>query len=361
MRVAFIVFSLRGGGAERMVSRLANSFVNKGIRVDIILLFDANHIEYEIDRRIHIVDCSYLTIKWKTKKKVIQIYRIHKYILEHRPDVIFSFILTTVPFSILAKTGLGQYCKIIGSQRTNPKSIKWYYRLIANPFFYACDGIIFQTKRVMDEYPAYIREKSTVIGNIAPRVLPRTDKEKNLVIQDAICAVGRLHSDKDWETLFLAFAQVLRFVPGASLHIYGKGPLEQDLRKLSLRLQISKRVVFEGFSKDVIEVMKKYEIFAFSSKAEGMPNALMEAMAAGLACVATDCDYGPSELIEDGKNGYLVPVGDENKMAERLIYLLQHDETRKRMQMEARKISERFSEERIVNAYLSYAQQVCMK
>ena len=156
-------------------------------------------------------------------------------------------------------------------------------------------------------------------------------------------------------------SKVLKTVPAASLHIYGEGPMENEVKSLANRLCTPGSVVFEGFSRNIEMELQRYDIFAFSSKAEGMPNALLEAMSAGLACVATDCDFGPSELIEDGVSGYLVPVGDAELMADRLVRLLRDEGKRKKMQKEAKKILDIFSEEKIVNRYLDYAKQICRK
>ena len=355
-RIAFGIFSLRGGGAERMISRLANAMVKQGIHVDIILLGDAKHQDYIIDNNIVLYDFEFPLCKSKIEKKVKQIWAIRGYMKKCQPKLVFCFLFTILPFFVLANIGLNHACKIVGTQRTNPKIIKWYHRAIVYPFLFKCDGFVFQTMKVRNSYSEWLREKSVVIGNIAPRVDSNRNKQ---IIKCAVCSIGRLHTDKDYETLLRAFAQVLRIVPDASLHIYGQGPLKEELQQMTADLCISHNVIFEGFSKNVENELNKYDIFACSSKGEGMPNALMEALAAGLACVATDCDYGPAELIEDGVNGYLVPVGDENKMAEKILYLLQHEEKRKEIQTEARKISNRFSEENIVNAYLNYARKVC--
>ena len=355
-RIAFALYSLQGGGAERMVSRLANAFVALGLQVDIVLLDGAMHIDYNLDRRVEIIDCGFPLLKGKIRRRIKTIFAIRDYIINNHPNVVFCYLFTTLPFFILANLGLDCSCKIVGSQRTNPKAIQACYRAVVYPFLFCCDGFVFQTTKVMNYYPGWLQEKSVVIGNIAPKM---QKKERRQIIENAVCSAGRLHADKDYATLLRAFALVLHSVPNASLHIYGDGPLKEELQGIVAGLQISHQVVFEGFSKNLEDELTQYAIFAFSSKAEGLPNSLMEAMAAGLACVATDCDYGPSELIEDGVNGYLVPVGDENKMAEKLIYLLQHEAKRVELQTEAKKIIYRFSEANIINAYLDYAKIVC--
>ena len=342
MKIAFVIFSLRGGGAERMVSRLSNAFVNKGVSVDILLLFDSTNISYDIDERVSIHDFCYGDIKGKQVRKLVQILAIRKYIKNNHPDVVFCYIITTLPFAIIANIGLGHSCKIIGSQRTNPGNIPWHYRAIVNPFLRMCDGFVFQTKGV-------------VIGNIAP---DNCGIHEANIDQMDICSVGRLHEDKDFETVIKAMARILRNKPEVKLHIYGEGPRKTALITLAEMLNVKDNIIFEGFVTNISEELNKYDIFVFSSKAEGMPNALIEAMAGGLACVATDCRFGPSDLIQDGYNGYLVPVSNDVIMADRILELINNKEMRMKIMQEARKITEIYSEDKIVDDYLMYAREI---
>lgn len=358
MKITFVTFNLRGGGAERMVSRLSNAFVSKGISVDIILLFDSKNISYEIDKRVHIFDCCYEGIKGKQIRKLLQVLAIRKYIKNNHPDVIFCYIITTLPFAVLANIGLGHRCKIIGSQRTNPRSIPWHYRAIVNPFLHICDGFVFQTRGARNCYPEWLKKKSIVIGNIAPDNCGFHEVNTD---QMEICSVGRLHKDKDFETVIKAMAKVVHDKPEAKLHIYGEGQRKDVLIGLAEKLNVGDNIIFEGFVANISEELKKYDIFVFSSRAEGMPNALMEAMAEGLACVATDCRFGPSDMIQDGHNGYLVPVGDDGVMADRILDLLNNKEKKIEIMQEARKITEIYSADKIVDDYLMYARKIYEK
>lgn len=356
MRIAFVIFSLMGGGAERMVSRLSNNFVRRGVDVDILLLFTNENRAYTIDEKIEVIDVCFPEIKNKTVRKIRQIMAIRTYIKDKHPDVMFSFIITTIPFVVLGNFGLKNKAKIIGSQRTNPKMISLIYRMIVQPFLRLCDGFVFQTNGAREFYPNWLKTKSRVIGNIAPDVHVSRD---GLHGHQEICATGRLHKDKDYETVIKSISVVKRTHPSIHLHIYGEGPKKEELRTLVTQLDLDNNITFEGFSKKLEEELIKYDIYVFSSKAEGMPNSLIEAMSTGMACIATDCDYGPSDLINDGINGYLVPVGDYNAMAEKICIMLDDMNMRKKIMLEAKKISEKYSENKITEEYLTYAQHVC--
>lgn len=353
MRISFIIYSLGGGGAERMVCRLANAFCKKHIDTDIIF-FESSKQAYYLEDKVRVLGVEAAGGRIRRARKRIRYIR--DYIKRKKPDVIYCFMMPLIPYAVLANLGLYKKCKVIGAERANPTAINKKQRFVIHMFLRGCDGFVFQTNGAKSYYPKWVRKRSAVIGNIAPSA-PIPDVS-SAILKNAVCSVGRLHDDKDFDTLMRAFKIILDRGYKTTLHIYGDGPLREDLARLAVSLGIGDAVIFEGFSEDMAKELSKYEIFAFSSKAEGMPNALMEAMSAGMACVSTDCDFGPSDLIKDGVNGFLVPVGDSKAMAGKLIALF-HDETlRKEIGKRAKNIKIRYSEEKIVGRYLAYAQSL---
>lgn len=357
MRVAFLTYSLKHGGAERMVSRLANGMARRGHDVS-IFVFDAACPSYQIDDAVSLIE-----IQAEKKKSMLampgQIRQIRRHIVEKDIQVLFCFMTIMVPYGVLADVGMHRKCKVVGAERGNPYSVKKWHQSVSRVFLPGCDGFVFQTDGAMDCYPKRLKAKGVVIGNIAPDIGECHDKRK--VFPNAVYSVGRLHTDKDFATLLHAFQIVSKAVSQATLHIYGEGPLEGELKGLAKKLGIAGQVYFEGFTLEMAKEMEKYGVFAFSSKAEGMPNALLEAMSAGMACVSTDCDFGPGELIEDGIDGYLVPVGDYKAMAKRLVALLRDRQLRERIGLEAEKVKIKYAERKIVGKYLAYAGNIVRK
>lgn len=345
LSVLFLAYSLQGGGTERMVVRLANNYVQRGYEV-LIGLFDLDDFAYEIDARIQIVDFS-----TKASNRLLRAYdhayKIKKFMAMHSVDVVYAFSIYMVPYAIFGKkSGV----KVIGSERANPKMRKRKYKMIISFATPLCDGYIFQTQGAKSTYPTRIQKKSAVIGNIAPRVLiEKSEKEEK-----SVCSVGRLHNDKDFPTLLRSFKKVINVIPDAHLYIYGDGPLRDELIDLTEELKIADNVVWKGFSQNVLDEIQKYEVFIFSSKAEGMPNSLIEAMAAGMPCVSTNCEFGPSDLIQHGINGFLTPVGGDEQMAEYIIQLLSDKTMREAMGKAAAGKMKEYSEEVIVGSYLDY-------
>ncbi len=351
VNIGFLIYSLDGGGAERMVSRLANGMYKRGINVSIIIFEDRNRA-YDINPEIsvYIMDVKRRSRIMRTFSRIKQ---IHNYIKKEGIDVLFAFTISMVPFAILSS--MGTKCKIIGTERTNPKCLKRKYKICIPLFASFCKGYVFQTSGAMKCYPKKCQAKGVVIGNIAPCIEEIEVFPKEPL---TICSAGRLHTDKDFETLIRAFKKVNDTIAKTKLDIYGDGPQKKELIDLAEKLNIAQNINFKGFTRQLSKELSKYSIFVFSSKAEGMPNTLMEAMAMGLSCVSTDCEFGPSELIDDGVNGYLVKVKDFDQMAMKIIYLLRNDEIRKSMGIRAKEISEKYSEDNIINAYIGYVTEV---
>jgi len=150
-----------------------------------------------------------------------------------------------------------------------------------------------------------------------------------------ILAVGRLVSQKDYPVLLRAFARVRQERP-ARLMILGEGELRSDLEELARQLGVHNDVALPGFLENPFPYMRGCAVYALSSKTEGLPGALIQAMACGAAVVSTDCPHGPSEIIEAGVNGILVPVGDEKAMAAAIGSMLDDPAERMRLSIAAR-------------------------
>lgn len=345
----FLTYSLKGGGTERMVSYLANGFAKLGYHVE-IGLFDISEPAYEIDPIVTIVDFG-VSENNRLRRIFAHIKKIKKHLMNNSINVLFAFMVSMIPFAVLSKN---KNVKIIGAERTNPKNVRKVYKACIKIFAPFCDGFIFQTKGAKECYPKKVQKHSAVIGNMVPEVQMSKEKKKPMTV----CAVGRLHSDKDFDTLIRAFELVVRKYPQAKLYIFGDGPLKNNLKRLAHRLSILSNIVWKGFSKDVLEEIQQYEVFAFSSKAEGMPNALLEAMAVGMPCVSSDCEYGPSDIIKNGENGFLTPVGDYKLMGQKIIDLLENKDLREKFFTSAIRTMKEYSEDNIIEKYVVYVDKI---
>ena len=206
------------------------------------------------------------------------------------------------------------------------------------------DCIIFQTKRAQNSFLNSIIKKSTVILNpiiVQTKAVSPEKRNKKIV------NIGRLEKQKNQRLLIEAFRIVYEKFPEYKLYIYGKGSLEPELKVLTKKIGLENAVLFPGSYMDIHYKISDAQLFVLSSDYEGLSNALMEAMMMGLPCISTEC-AGSDEIIKNGENGVLVPVGNKNKLARAMIELIENEEKRNKIGLEAIASSESFLEQNII-------------
>ena len=217
------------------------------------------------------------------------------------------------------------------------------------------DGIVFQTPEAQAWFPKSIQNKSTIIANLVAEKFYQVKRSQR---PQHIVSCGRLHRQKNHTLLIRAFAKLADKYPQENLLIYGKGDLESSLNQLIEQLGLQKRVFLMGQSTDVAKVLSQAKLFVLSSDYEGMPNALMEALVAGVPSISTDCPCGgPRELIQHGKNGLLVPCNDENALVRAMDQLLSNPQLAAKMGENARHGAQQFKPEIIVKQWEEFLQK----
>lgn len=351
MKIVLIIPTLSSGGAERVISLLANEWAKNNNDVYLIA-WNAEKPFYEISNDVIVRDLGF---KYTGKidrfmKQTKVLFGIRKQIKQIKPDFVLSFLTINNVLVLLATLHLKQ--KIYISERNSPEIILQQlskpYHLLRHLLYTRASGIIVQTKMAKDfilrEFPSI---NAIVIAN---PIMPA--KHKDIKKQKVILNIGRLTEQKGQKDLIQAFYELS--LEDWRLVILGEGSLRTDLEKLVYSLGIFKKVALPGSVQDVQEYLSKATIFAFPSYFEGFPNALAEAMVSGLPVVSYDCKTGPGELIDDGINGYLVPVGDIDKLKEKLLLLIQDEKKRTELSSEALKIADNLSVEKISNKFLNF-------
>lgn len=357
MKISFLVVNLGCGGVERTVSYLSEYFAAQGEEVSIICISDEQF--YDISPNVKLIKLNIPSACIgkvdRLKKITLRYVKIIETLIQEKPDCLFCLDAEMIRY-IYWQHRFGSF-KLITSERNNPlmddsKKKKRKYKSFRNS-----DGIVFQTERAKACFPKDIADKGTVIPNAVGneyvfKVVPVSER------RSVITAAGRLTEQKDYPTLLKSFSIFFKEHPDFKLEIFGNGELMDSLKSMAIKLGIGDAVEFKGSVKDAISPIASSSCFVMSSLYEGMPNALMEAMAVGVPCVSTDCPFGPRELIENEKEGLLVPVGDVEALAEAMNRMVEEKEFAEKCGKSARAIVEKQSVDMISRLYLNYAYQI---
>lgn len=229
---------------------------------------------------------------------------------------------------------------VIVSERTNPKfhNLPFFYQKLRKIFYPKAAKIIVQTTSAANYFEGF--PNIEVIPNFVRSF--HSVKQNFFALPRNLISMGRLCPFKGFDTLIYAFHNLLTKHPKTKLTIYGEGPERKPLEELIFYLKLQNKAFLPGNLKDISSALKAADLFVFPSLYEGFPNALSEAMAAGLPVVASNCS-GNIDLIEDHVNGRLFPVGDEKALAQILFELFEDGAQRKRLSAGALKITEQFS------------------
>ena len=368
MKILFNCLNLKKGGAERVISILANEFINNN-EVTILTLMNMKD-SYELSPNIKRIrvdkNDSYSLNPLKKVLKKLSIARLVKFkkeIINEHPDVIISFL----PEPSLRLMFVRKFSKklqkmpVIISIRNDP-NIEYKSLIIKHLMKYlykSVDGMVFQTTDAKAYFDDIINFKNTeIIAN------PINDEFLNglnqkVIKYNRIVTVGRLEPQKNHKLLIDVFARVIKKYPDYTLEIYGEGSLRDELSKLINNLGVQNNVKLCGQVDDVKEKLLSSKIFVLSSDYEGMPNALMEAMALGLPCISTNCPCGgPKELIDNGKSGLLIPVNDKDALYKSIIDLINDEKLLENISKNAINIRKNNNAKVIVNKWKTFIKKV---
>jgi len=356
LKIALFISSLSGGGAERVTCNLANFLSDKGHEVEILTMGEAPAAEPLSDGVKEIPLLRDNERKNFISNIIIRVFRLRKYMKKEKVDAYVVFLpiptLMMLSFSRLTKA------PIIMSERADPKEYSQKLQKKLRKKCRKATGAVFQTEEVKAWYEPYLKDvRNIVIPNAINPVFIRPkyegDREKTIV------GAGRLSKQKNFPLLIKAFAKIADKFPKYKLVIYGKGNLLESLKDLATELGVGDRVEFPGFCTDMPKQLEKSSMFVLSSDYEGMPNALMEAMASGLPCVSTDCGGGGARfLIQNGENGLLVPQRDEDALAAAMEKILYDEAFAEKLGNNARKLQETLAPEKIYGEWESFIKQI---
>jgi GalNAc-alpha-(1->4)-GalNAc-alpha-(1->3)-diNAcBac-PP-undecaprenol alpha-1,4-N-acetyl-D-galactosaminyltransferase len=351
-KIMFTIGTMGDGGAERVVSVLANQFKINGHDVLITQLYN-NKSDYELRDGIKLINIAPMN---NNLRSVMIIKKLREKIKFEKPDIIISFLSNINIYTILASRGLK--IPVIISERNDPhkEPSKIYLKVLRALLYNFADGLVFQTKGAQEYFSKNLQEKSRIIFNPLVDGLPELYNGKR---SRNIVTVCRLSRQKNLKLLIDAFEIFYKKNQGFKLIIYGEGEQRKELENYIKKLKAADRILLPGFVTDVHVRIRESSMFILSSDYEGLPNALLEAMAMGMPSISTDCPIGgPREFIKTKKNGILVPVSGINELVDAMEYIIYDIERSNNMGKEASKIRSTLSADKIVSSWLKLIETV---
>ena len=336
-KVLILTSSLNMGGAERAAVTLANFWSAKGFNVTLVPTFSGGGklSFYSIDERVNII---YLADLVQARANyIMRVHRLRTLIKTQRFDILISFITNVNIMAILSTLFTAK--RVIVSERSDPYIIKisWYWKFLRSLLYPRAKKVIVQTNelyaKLVSDFRCTYKSRLCVIGNAIPNfALQISDEIDNVDIETStkeIITVGRLADEKQIEHVILAFANIN--APGWKLKIYGDGERKEQLQTLIQELQVENKIELMGARKDISTGFKRAEIFCMTSKYEGFPNALLEAMSFGCAVISYASPCGPREMTKDGEYGILVELNNLKEFENKLRNLIKFSDQRRKL------------------------------
>ncbi|HWQ97066.1 MAG TPA: glycosyltransferase family 4 protein [Clostridia bacterium] len=357
-KLMIVTHKMSGGGCERVIAQLLNCFARDGIECKLVTECGVPSF-YDLPESVEQI---YLTFDQNLPaRKIPKAYRkLRKLVKQERPDVVLAMPEKVNVWTVLYLLGTG--VPVVVSERNDPhrhpeSRVKRILRRLVYPF---ARGFIFQTKDASKYFSRAIQKRGVVLDNPLDTTripAPHAGERKRNVV-----AAGRLHEQKNFDLLIRAFARFYKTHHDYSLILYGEGPEKEKLQKLASSLGIAGAVELAGQSKTLLNDINDSGLFVLSSDYEGMPNVLIEAMACGLACIATDCPIGGvRSLLTSGENGLLIPVGDEDALLEALTKLADDESYAAWLGQHAAAIRSRLDETKVAKQWQEYLERVATR
>lgn len=367
MKILFVLASLGCGGAERVVSILANRLIERGFQVEIVCLL-YNDYYYEVNEKVKVTFLQDVAAKNRKNEKVsldaspsnIFVYPgtmslfkrgkwLRRYCSEQKIDGVIAF--TEGVYCFVLASLFGTRIKVISSERNDPKFMSWKRNLLKRVLLPTTDWLVVQTEQINRSFNwGGLKSKTSIIVNPVREDVFNEGNRRICTKDNVIVSVARLFEQKRQEILIEAFSLLVGQFPNWKLYIYGEGPRRKELEELILRKKLQNNVFLPGTSDSILLVMQKAKFFCLSSDYEGMSNAMVEAVCLGLPIVSTKVS-GTDELIVVGKNGYVVARRDIIGLSVAMKQLMDDDEKVKSFGEYSFLLSEKFKLEKVIKEW----------
>lgn len=345
--VGVVLPDLGAGGAQKVAVWLIRHLVAEGIRCSVVQTTDRPEPIHDVGDEVVVRTVRPPPRWWPGfARSALRVVRLRRELKGMRPGVVLAMVGSTNVITALA--GLRCPWRTVLSERNDPvrQPLRWPWGHLRRACY-----------RLADIVTANSRDAARVVARWVPpsdvRVIPNAvelppRRKAGHGSAQTIVIVGRLHEQKAHDVLFRAWAGIVGLYPQWRLVVVGDGELRESLEALCARLSISDRVDWRGQVEDVAAELNAASIFALPSRYEGTPNALLEAMAHGLACVVSDSSPGPLDLVRDEETGLVAPVDDPDALGCVLARLMDDAALRARLGQAARASMQAYDPERVL-------------
>jgi glycosyltransferase involved in cell wall biosynthesis len=353
MRIVLMIPVVGPGGAERVMTLLAAGLAARGHEVSLLTLERAGADFFAIDPRVHRIGLGLMSNSTSPlqafQANMKRVRALRRIVSTLNPDAVVSFMTSMNVLALMACAGLRS--RVIISERIDPQSHREsrLWMGLRNLAYHHADAIVVQTEAAAQWFRARLRSRPAVV--VVPNPVATVAEHSRCSIQvprPFILGAGRLVHQKGFDVLIRAFALVAEERSSLRLAIAGEGPQAEALRDLVAELHLDDRVIFLGAVSELPTLMREADAFVLSSRYEGFPNVLLEALACDLPVIATDCPSGPRDILHGGEFGLLVPCEDPEALAGALRRVAGDASLRARLSALASQVTAKYAVDRVV-------------
>ncbi len=353
MKLLFFISTLSCGGAERVCVTLCNYWAEAGWQITLATFDDGSEPPFfPLSPRVRHVTLGLQRRSTRLVHSIVnnlrRIPRLRRFVASERPERILSFIDGTNVLALIAAAGTG--IPVVVGERVDPAHhpIPMPWKFLRRVVYRRALAIAVQTRKTATYFPRSWQKRIAVIPNPVPELVGTPVPARGSTgLRWSIVGMGRLERQKGFDLLIRAFASIATTRPDWDLKILGEGGEREALEASISHFGLQERVALAGREPDAMAALRASDLFVLSSRYEGFPNALCEAMACGLPVIAFDCPSGPADIVRDGVDGRLIPAEDVDALAAAMTELTGSAELRRALAAEATAVASRFSVERI--------------
>lgn len=355
MKITLVISTLSSGGAERVMSIIANYWAERGHEITLITIDSENSDFYSLDKRIHRIALGLKEdspTKWSAiAKNAKRLKRLREEIKRTKPDVVISFIDRLNVLTLIATRGLS--VPIVVSEHIDPRQLPplGVWKPLRRLSYLWASSVVVLTAELKEVVSQFVSPKKIyVVPN--PAIIDTSEPNTVMSLKvpsPYIVAMGRLNKQKGFDLLLNAFSLCKN--KNLSLVILGEGSERDNLETMIEKMGIKDRVLLPGRVLQPKDILSKAEIFVLSSRFEGFPMALVEAMSCGLPVISFNCPTGPSDIIRDGVDGLLLPAGNVEALAKAIDSLSTNENEKQRLASRAIEVTDRFSLESVMKKW----------